>query len=232
MLSFNNDPKIKAKYIERLKAHKLADEIVKGQYWENGKGCAVGCTIHSSKHKNYEDKLGIPEWLARLEDTIFEGLENKLSKDFPLKFLKAVPLGVSKEEFEALRHKLAIKRQQRNLKIVEKFYKKNKTETIKQVIDAIKLVISYHKAPEESLREKAYSAAYSVDLESYSVADSAVDSAAYSVDLEAYSVAESAECSADVGACSSESAVYAAELSVYKEEAKELIEGLKNLKGE
>lgn len=41
LIAFHGDPKIKAKYPARLEAHAHADEIVKGIYWENGKGCAV-----------------------------------------------------------------------------------------------------------------------------------------------------------------------------------------------
>lgn len=76
MKAFHGDEKIKKKYVDRVKAHAKADEIVKGQYWKNGKGCAVGCTIHSADHAAYQTELGIPQWMARLEDRIFEGLPN------------------------------------------------------------------------------------------------------------------------------------------------------------
>ena len=39
LLAFHNDPEIKAKYVARVKAHAEADEIIKGKYWEDGKGC-------------------------------------------------------------------------------------------------------------------------------------------------------------------------------------------------
>lgn len=41
MLAFHNDSKIKATYLNRLEVHYKHDEIIKGQYWENGKGCAA-----------------------------------------------------------------------------------------------------------------------------------------------------------------------------------------------
>ncbi len=44
--AFHNNPKVKSKYLARVKAHEKADEIIKGTYWQGGKGCAVGCTIH------------------------------------------------------------------------------------------------------------------------------------------------------------------------------------------
>jgi hypothetical protein len=42
MLAYHNDPAQKAAILQQLEQHRVADEIVKGQYWENGKGCAVG----------------------------------------------------------------------------------------------------------------------------------------------------------------------------------------------
>lgn len=93
MLAFHNDQAIKQKYIARVQAHQEADEIIKGKYWEKGKGCAVGCTIHSSAHASYETELGIPHVIAHLEDGIFEGLSNEEAKKFPLHFLQAVKVG-------------------------------------------------------------------------------------------------------------------------------------------
>lgn len=93
MLAYHSDTKIKAKYLKRVRAHEAADEIIKGQYWQGGKGCAVGCTVHSANHNAYETELGIPEMLARLEDVIFEGLPAKKAKEWPERFLKAIKPG-------------------------------------------------------------------------------------------------------------------------------------------
>ena len=93
LLAFHNDPKVKRTYLARVRAHAKADEIIHGTYWEHGKGCAVGCTIHSHLHENYEDELGIPRILARLEDRLFEGMTNGHAKEFPARFLKAIPVG-------------------------------------------------------------------------------------------------------------------------------------------
>ena len=93
MLAFHNDTKIKEKYLSRVISHYNADEIEKGFYWENGKGCAVGCTIHGSNHEDYETELGIPRILARLEDGIFENLPNGTAKKWPKEFLEAINVG-------------------------------------------------------------------------------------------------------------------------------------------
>jgi hypothetical protein len=93
MYAFHGDPNIKAKYLERVQLHAAADEIIHGKYWEDGKGCAVGCTIHGNSHAKYETELGIPQVLARLEDTLFEGQTNGHAKEFPARFLTAAKVG-------------------------------------------------------------------------------------------------------------------------------------------
>lgn len=42
LLAFHGDPKVKAKYLRRVRAHEKADEIIHGVYWEKGRGCGVG----------------------------------------------------------------------------------------------------------------------------------------------------------------------------------------------
>jgi hypothetical protein len=93
MLSFHSDPLVKARYLARVEGHAEADEIIKGQYWEAGKGCAVGCTVHGASHGDYERELGIPRMLAWLEDVIFEGLPNRAAKTWPERFLSAIAPG-------------------------------------------------------------------------------------------------------------------------------------------
>ena len=91
MLTFENDPSQKKIILEQLQTHYDADEIVKGQYWENGKGCAVGCILHSDNHSEFEERFNIPEWFARLIDEIFEELPNEEAKEFPINVWKAIP---------------------------------------------------------------------------------------------------------------------------------------------
>lgn len=95
MIAYHNRPDVKKLYLERVLAHQNADEIIKGQYWENGKGCAVGCTIYGDDHARYETELGIPSILARLEDRIFEGLSLELAKTWPARFLEAINVGAN-----------------------------------------------------------------------------------------------------------------------------------------
>jgi len=95
MKAYHSKQEIKDFYLQRMQAHYDADEIEKGFYWKGGKGCAVGCTLHSGDHAAYESELGIPRIIARLEDGIFEGLSNERAKEFPLQFLVAVPVGAA-----------------------------------------------------------------------------------------------------------------------------------------
>jgi len=93
MLAYHNDPQLKQQILQQLQRHYDADEIVKGQYWQDGKGCAVGCTLHTDQHKEYETRFGIPVRLAHLEDIIFERLPNNLAKNWPIRFMSAIQVG-------------------------------------------------------------------------------------------------------------------------------------------
>ena len=94
MRAYHGDPAIKAEYLARVAAHRAADELLQGYaYWRDGKGCAVGCTIHSDDHARYETALGIPRMLACLEDAIFEGLPQAAARAWPERFLAAIEPG-------------------------------------------------------------------------------------------------------------------------------------------
>ena len=93
MKAFHDNQAIKDEYLARVRAHAAADEIIKGQYWEGGRGCAVGCTIHSDEHKDYERLLGIPVELALLEDDLFENLPLAKAKLWPELFLNSINVG-------------------------------------------------------------------------------------------------------------------------------------------
>lgn len=93
LLAFHNSEEIKQRYLDRLEQHYSADEIVHGKYWQDGRGCAVGCTIHSEEHEKYETVLGIPTWLAHVEEQIFETMSRVRAKKFPIQFLSSIPVG-------------------------------------------------------------------------------------------------------------------------------------------
>ena len=72
-----------------------ADELVHAPTGMTARA-AIGCTIHSATHAAYETELGMPEWLARLEDQIFEGMSRTASRQFPMNLLSAIPVGFKK----------------------------------------------------------------------------------------------------------------------------------------
>ncbi len=109
MKSFLNDPELKRAMLRELTWHAEQDAFVQGIYWsgedDDFEGCAVGCSINSlnrlngtdlvnDDHSVYEEYLGLPEWLAILEDKIFEMLPAQEAKKWPLQFIKAIPVGV------------------------------------------------------------------------------------------------------------------------------------------
>jgi hypothetical protein len=216
MLSFHNKQSIKTKYLKRVHLHRVADEIVKGKYWEEGKGCAVGCTIHSSDHNSYEKELGIPEWLARVEDTLFEGMSLEAAKAWPEKFLKEIPLGVDLNQIK-VPFTVYILESARESMHAAKFDKKKNPRVvaaIKQCDEAIDKVIAYHESGDSAAHSAAHSAAYS--------AASAADSAA-----SAARSATSAARSATSAASAARSAAYSA---VFEKFAKKLLKLLKGCK--
>ena len=209
MEAFFNDEKIKQKYLKRVEDHRKADELIKGKYWENGKGCAVGCTIHSSDHYAYETELGIPRWLARVEDRIFEGLSEEESKKWPETFLKAIKPGV-------------------NLNLVlkpflifivecasEKFDHKKFPKQAKKIKESLKKLKKIKPADAAAYAAyAAYAAAYAAYAAAYAAyaADAAAD-AAYAAADAAY--AAYAADAADAAADAAYAAAYAAYAAAY-----------------
>lgn len=146
MLSFHNDAAIKEKYLSRVRSHRKMDNILQRIGWQNGKGCAVGCTLENYGHSRYPIELGLPEWLARLEDAIFEGLPNELAMYWPENFLQSIPVGI---DVEIVKHKIAIKRLDRLLKIQQENlgkYDSTLDNIISKIISAIEVVKKCHKS--------------------------------------------------------------------------------------
>ena len=112
--SFHGDEAVKKQFLDRVHEHRDADRLVQGYgYWSDGKGCAVGCTLELNDHENglhrqYENQLGLPEWLAHLEDHLFENLPVEAAREWPVQFLSAIPVGVSERSFEILRDRFQI----------------------------------------------------------------------------------------------------------------------------
>ena len=252
MLSFHNDPAIKEKYLSRIRAHRLADNIIKGIGWENGKGCAIGCILENYAHNRYPEELGLPVWLAKLQDKIFENLPEPDHVYWPESSLEIIPVGV---DVEVVRHKLAIRRLDRLVKLQTDSLEKNPDlkEIISQTLSVIDQVKKCHeaeinktycdwsamysaaKSAEQavwSVHSAALSAALSADWSVLSAAQaghSAALSAAQAV-LSAAQSAESAVWSADLGGLAAARAAHSAKRAEWQQEAKDLLELLAECK--
>ena len=86
----------------------------------------------------------IPEWVTRLEYTLFEGMPNEKAKEFQLKFLKSIPNGFS--NWQHIYHQLCVFMLEKICKNIDH----------KIVVKAICDIITLHKT--ESKDESAWSA--------------------------------------------------------------------------
>lgn len=94
MTTFFGEPTVKAALLARLEGHRIADEYVQGQYWEKGKGCFIGCAVHSDEVEQFEQTLGLSPYIARLGEYFFEAFDPAQAKRVPLEIIEAIPVGV------------------------------------------------------------------------------------------------------------------------------------------
>ena len=209
MLTFENDSSQKKIILEQLQTHYDADEIVKGHYWQAGKGCAVGCILHSSNHSEFEERFNIPEWFARLIDEIFEGLPNEEAKEFPINVWKAIPEG---KNLDKVRWKFnsflmdEVRETVLGLTILDPKLKK-------QVLDAI----SQSKEVNDNALSTGYwdqDAAYA-DVYATAAARAAACAAYAYADSATYAAARAAACAARAAAGAARVAAGAARVAAY-----------------
>lgn len=97
--SWNKEPSLF--FVERPK------KMVKKKMWVQSYGKNTDGTFGGGAwgqikydHQAYETELGIPEWLARVEDTLFEGMAEEKSRTWPKHFLAAIPTGINLEQIK------------------------------------------------------------------------------------------------------------------------------------
>lgn len=156
MKAFHNDSKIKEKYLNRIRQHREADELVKGLGWGSGKGCAIGCTFENYNHALMEEEWDVPVMLAHLEDVIFEGLPREESQAWPERFTSAIKVG-SDLSMVAPKFLLAL---------IQRVYSKTKDKAvllaIKQVIQVLKNWVENGKLDKKAAERAAEEAAGAV----------------------------------------------------------------------
>lgn len=231
MKAFFGNEFIKEDYVYQIRQHQLADEIIQGRFWENGKGCAVGCTIHDSNHSKYETELGVPVWLAKLEDTIFEGLPNKIAKQWPLKFLKAIPLNADLDtiKFPMLIFIIESARESttedKSIRIIDSVLE----ELHRPVLDLVKLQKARSAAASDAASYTAavaasYAAASAVSYTAASAVSYAASAASYAASDASYAASDAASYAASAAARAG------AKQDIYIKFATKLLELLKNCK--
>jgi len=160
--SFQGKPKLKEALIASSIKHRIQDDYISGDYGEHNNstgrfnGCSVGCSLYDLYHSYYyivnEDVLdfsdhnllakllGIPKWLALLQDKVFEGLvDPQLQSLFNEQYFTAMPVGV---DLDNVKHHLAIRRLNRVIVNVTKWLiPKNPAQRL-LVTDAL-LIIEY-----------------------------------------------------------------------------------------
>jgi hypothetical protein len=185
MLSYHNDPAVKAKYIARMQAHMDADELIRGTGYNNGRGCAIGCILNKYQHTAFPKELGLPVWLAHFVDHLFENLPDGQHITFPLELLQAIPIGV---DVEPVKHRLAILR-------LTPLAEANPSvrEVITNVVELHRRVLAGERIPQDDW-DAASSAAWSASIAAYSAASSA----AWSASSAAWSASRSAARSASI----------------------------------
>ena len=115
LITYLGDPQLKTRFIREIRKYERADQIVKGSYGSvigTWYGCAIGCSLRSlnlihgaadpntntDMHARYPTELGLPLWLAYLEDHIFESLPKELSRTWPRRFAQATPVGATVDD--------------------------------------------------------------------------------------------------------------------------------------
>jgi len=194
----------KTEFLSEIKNHQKLDNFVKGSYWGDGKGCAVGCSLESvarlkkinlsySNHSEMERHLGVPTWLALLEDKIFEGISKERSKSWPVEFAEAINEG---SDLNKIKTPFLIF-------ICEQAREKTKNELAHSYIDGVLvelrkevLDIPALTAARNASRPRYYAAAFAADA----AAAFAADAAAADADAADAFVADAADAAADAAA--------------------------------
>lgn len=86
---------LKSAVMERLREHRRMDTIVQGVYFNDGRGCHLGCITHASKntHRVAERLFGIEQRVGYWLEIIFERLPKEDCAAWVLESTEAIPVG-------------------------------------------------------------------------------------------------------------------------------------------
>jgi hypothetical protein len=209
MIAFHGKQEIKDKYLDRIRKHRAADELISGATGEGGKGCAVWCTLNKYSHAAYETELGIPQSIARLEDGIFEALPEAVAMEWPERFLASIEPGADLSL--VMSHWFVWMLTDSQDGVLQYAKTERSRETIQKVSDLYARRAAGENVGDKELRSAAaYAAAYAADADA--AADAAYTAAAYAADAaaDAADAAYTAAAYADAAAADAADAAYAA----------------------
>jgi len=175
----------KAEFLEQSKAHFATDMLIQGTYSrgdaENFKGCSVGCHLYhikskwspeqihtNSRHAIVSGYYGYPEWLALLQDTIFEGLPNGESAEWHVQLAETLTALPNEYDWPAALHRV-------HIAILRVIDSAQAQAVVQQVIDlherairgeqvADKLWSAAERAAERAVRRAAINATQSMTM--------------------------------------------------------------------
>jgi hypothetical protein len=191
--AFPDPSRPKAYYLEQVRRHRQADELIRGTGWDGHRGCAIGCTLETYNHSLYPALLGVPEKIAWLEDWLFENLPSG-HLEWPERFLAAIPEGADLSTVFARWSVRLLDRGLDRIGLGDEPWQVTCREAVRRIQDL-------HR--DNPLQDRAAD---------WSAAESAARSAAESADWSAARSAESADWSAESAARSAEIVAQAEDL--------------------
>ena len=209
---------IKDLTLEMLRADQEAHRIVQRHYWEDGKGCQLGCLTRKldGTHAAVVDRFGFPLRVAYWLEAVFEGLPQGECEQWVIDSAEAIPIGA---DLSLAHHRLAVWL----LGPDSPSSQGNQHETVSRAVAGAR-ALHVRAANAESVDPDEWSAARSAAM---SAARSAARSAAWSAARSAARSARSAESaaeSAESAAESAESAARSAESAAWKSIAKKSLD--------
>jgi hypothetical protein len=222
MLAFHNDAAVKKKYVARVAAHRRADELERGATGQNGRGCAVWCTLDAYDHSRYPVELGIPLELAHLEDRLFENMPIARAMMWPAEFLRAITVGA---DLSDVWPKFAIWL----LKDIQKYARPDGKKAIDAVVGLYRERAKRDDPTWKEARRAAVAAAYAAYAAAAAYAAYAAAAAAAAAAYAAYAVASDAAAAAaaayadaaDAADAAAYAAAYAAAAAVASDGARQ-----------
>ncbi len=169
-LSFYGKTELKALHVAQAKRHYEQDMLVAGTYGETVdgvfRGCDIGCFAHDiqpgtdSPHEVVGKDRGLPQWLLRWQDQMFELLPKGKREQFHVDCAEAIPVGV---DLTTAQHAASIARMDRLLirqtGALKAKHAHGVHEAIVQVIAAIEQVRAAHLCGSAYSADSAVSAA-------------------------------------------------------------------------